>query len=150
VAVLVVLGVDPSSTRSGLAAILRRGDENEIVHIETFARSKDEEIQHAMARFKGMMEHIVTQHGVEKIVVELVAVQHNLNTVRKIAYFEAMAMLVASQMGLDVEQIRTTSALKRVTGTGRMDKPDRQKWVLDHTGRHVSEDEADAVIFALC
>lgn len=120
-----------------------------LVHGEVFSRGKGEEIHHALSRFKGRIDHLITVYGVTTVRVELVSVSMNLNTVRRIAYFEAMPLLSAAQHGVPVEQLRTTTACKRAMGKGNAKKHERQAWVTRVLGSAPSEDEADAAVFAM-
>ena len=82
------------------------------------------------------------------LAVELVSVTTNMDTVRKIAYFEAAGLLAGSSQGLFVEQVRATTVRKGVLGKGNLKKKQVHEMIQDRYGA-MSEDEADATVLAL-
>src|SRR5438477_10994322 len=105
-----VVGVDPSSSTTGVA--LAR--DLDLIRIDTFVADKELPIETNMHRFRRSLEAAIDFNGgCEIMVVEKVSVTYNLNTVRKIAYFEAMAMLVGAEVGARVIQVQATKARKR-------------------------------------
>lgn len=155
-----VLGVDPSSSITGLAVAIDdapvwsdvfRADPKALVHANLHAY-----LQH--------LDRLWAAHGrFDLVIVEKVSVTYNLNTVRKIAYFEAISMLKAVAEGADVRQVQATKARRLVLGKGTLSKEAcydllmsgalrRSGWFWERPKNSKNAggmDESDAIVLAL-
>lgn len=146
---MIVMGVDCASKKTGIA--IMRGDRlicRELYSSELPPNAKDQELAYALKSFRNRLAYLGKLYKIKKIVVELTGVQRNTNTLRLLAYFEAIVILVAMELGVEIERVRTTSVRKSVLGSGNIDKREVVAQVINKYGE-MSEDEAEAVVFAL-
>jgi Holliday junction resolvasome RuvABC endonuclease subunit len=146
---MIVMGVDCASKKTGIAVM--RG--KNLLHHELYEsmlppNASDAELSEALFSIRKRILHLGKKYKIKKIVVELTGVQRNTNTLRLLAYFEAIVVLVAMELGVEIERIRTTSVRKSVLGSGNIDKKQVVANIIDKYGE-MGEDEAEAVVFAL-
>ena len=143
------MGVDCASKKTGIA--IMRGERliyNELYNSELPPNAEDKELAYALKSFKKRLAHLGKKYKINKIVVELTGVQRNTNTLRLLSYFEAIVILVAMELNVGIERVRTTSVRKSVLGSGNIQKRDVVAKIISIYGE-MSEDEAEAVAFAL-
>lgn len=143
------MGVDCASKKTGIA--IMRG--SRLLHHELYEtmlppNASDMELSKALLFFKKKLLFLGAKYKINKIVVELTGVQRNTNTLRLLAYFEAIVALAAMELNVEIKRVRTTSVRKSVLGSGSIDKQTVVKNVIDKYGQ-MSEDEAEAIVFAL-
>jgi Holliday junction resolvasome RuvABC endonuclease subunit len=146
---MVVMGIDCASKKTGIAIM----SNDELLYKELYEsglppRATDVELSQALGLFRINLLSLCDRFHPDKFIVELTGVTRNANTMRLISYFEGACILVADEVGADLERIRTKSVRKRVFGNGAIDKADVVKKIIDTYGE-MSEDEAEAVVFAL-
>lgn len=146
---MIVMGVDCASKKTGIAVMKRKIlHHHELYETMLPPNASDTELSKALYFFKKRLIHLGKKYKINKIVVELTGVQRNTNTLRLLAYFEAIVVLVAMELNVEIERVRTTSVRKSVLGSGNIDKQTAVAKVIDKYGQ-MSEDEAEAIIFAL-
>jgi Holliday junction resolvasome RuvABC endonuclease subunit len=138
-------GVDPASGTTGIAFV---DDNDNVVETAVFTANKKLPIASQMMLFHKMFTVLCKKHKPRIVVVEKVSVSWNLDTVRKIAYYEAIAMLVAEKHKATVLQINVGSARKKALGKN-MPKEAAAEVVREKYGQLLSLDETDAIVCAL-
>lgn len=146
---MIVMGVDCASKASGVAIMKR----DRLLYSHQYKtnlgpNATDAQITQASGLFKTYLVGLIGKHKVGRVVVELTGVTRNANTMRLLAYFEAATMLAAYDGCAEIERIRTKSVRKRVLGDGSIDKTTVINIIRGKYGE-LSEDEAEAVVFAL-
>lgn len=142
-------GLDPSSNKVGFA-IVENGLPVQVVNWKFKPKEGYNESNVAIALADAFRQiwSVMYDAKLDVLAVEKVSVTMNMDTVRKIAYFEAVCMMVGADLGIPVHQIRTTSARKAVLGSGKLSKDEvlmLARTVYDDT---LTADEADAVVLA--
>jgi Holliday junction resolvasome RuvABC endonuclease subunit len=139
------LGVDPSSSKVGLVVVDLGGI---IVKSETWdvrghsGKWDNELIPVALHKYAVELNSFLSGITIRCAGVEQLSVTHNMDTVRKIAYFEAISL--ATLAG----RVKNTTAKKKVLGKGNLNK-EKAREALEHIhGRTFEPDEADALLFA--
>jgi Holliday junction resolvasome RuvABC endonuclease subunit len=156
---VIVLGIDPASGSSGLCLVDTEPDRHRVVLHTTNVAAKTslkDLPEFTMARnldaWEQQIESILLVHGVDLVVVEKVSVTMNLDTVRKISYFEAAAMLAAARAGVPAIMVQIVMARKEVFGRGNIKKPEADELVRTKLQPRVdwkSDDETDAYVLAI-
>jgi Holliday junction resolvasome RuvABC endonuclease subunit len=93
---MIALGVDPSSNTTGLALV--RGDHGSaglwtVVHAAIWQPTKGDELSDRLWDLAKAVGSLSNTWGVDVVCVEKVHVTMNMDTVRKLAYHEAAAMI---------------------------------------------------------
>lgn len=143
------MGVDCASKKTGIA-IMRKDMllYHELFNSELPPNATDQQLSYALNSLRKKLLHLGKKYKIKKIVVELTGVTRNTNTLRLISYFEAIVVLVARELNIEIERIRTTSVRKNVFGAGNIHKSDVVAAIISKYGE-MSEDEAEAIVFAL-
>lgn len=115
------VGIDPSSTATGLVVVGPRGG---IRYTSSWLRPKKGEVLDWMGEYYKWLTVELRSIRANAITaaVEQLSVSQNMDTVRKIAYFESLALLCCIQNGLDTHQVKATSVRKLVYGAGNLSK----------------------------
>ena len=145
---MIVLGVDPASTKTGLA-VVDRGKADQLLYTEQFVLDRKATIDHNLSRFFKEVDRVICTVNVGHVVIERVHVSWNVNTIRKLAYFEAVAMLAAFDAGCVVEQLGVTTVRKKVFGSGKLKKEEAAELVRQRYHSTLTDDETDAIALAL-
>jgi Holliday junction resolvasome RuvABC endonuclease subunit len=138
------MGIDPASGQSGIAIV----DDEELLHSEVWKKTAVLSLATNLAMFAARCSILLQELDVPVIRIERVSVTMNLNTVRKIAYFEAAAMIAAAGRA-KVVQCNVGSARKAVFGHGGMKKVEAAERIRALYGDELTLDECDAIVMAL-
>ncbi|MGI8458248.1 MAG: crossover junction endodeoxyribonuclease RuvC [Propionibacteriaceae bacterium] len=149
-----VLGVDPGLTRCGLGVVDGvPGRPPTLVDVGVIRTPADGELAERLLAVERELEAWVDRHRPERIAVERVFAQHNVQTVMGTAQAAGVALLVAARHGLPVA-LHTPSEVKAaITGSGRAEKAQVGAMVarilrLDAVPQPA--DAADALALAIC
>lgn len=145
------MGIDPSSSRIGVG--LLDGDRLLATYVIEPKPKKGYDGWHGIGRAAERVEaqlfEIITTSGAIKVGIDLASMRTNVDTIRKIAYFEAAAMMACARAMVVFDMVRTTSARKSVLGKGNLDKEQVRKLISERYARELSDDETDAIVAGL-
>lgn len=146
---MMILGVDNASKLCGIAVL----EGEKLLYKEQYKtglqpRATDEQLADALWDYYVHLSGIIFSQNIDKVVVELSGVTRNANTARLLCYFESAVLLAAKAEYISVERIRTTTVRKAVLGSGATPKGEVVARVIEKYGE-MSEDEAEAIVFAL-
>lgn len=144
-----IFGIDPSSTTCGVA-VLKNGSPLIITHHSV---NKKLDWGRRIYEFSEFLQQIKKKTAKPRIVaVEELSISRNLNTTRKICYFESVGLLKAGQWNSETMLIKPNQARKKVIGF----VPDKQETfsIMKGKGYKFCEgeealDECDALVIAL-
>lgn len=143
------LGVDCASRKSGLAVL----EGTKLLYSEPYLSGLrqgygDRELAYELNLFKRKISSLVNEYKVDITVVELTAGFRNHQTSRMLAYFEAAAIMGAASKS-KVLRARTIKARRDAFGGGYTDKAKVIAKARKVYGKDLTEDEAEAIVFAL-
>lgn len=146
------MGIDCASRKSGFAVV---EETNLIFHesYNTFLKPSytDRQLAAELKNFSTRVSKIVAEYNPEIVVIERTAVFGSHQTTLMLAFFEAASMIGATKT--QIFRVRTVSARGDALGRGRAGSLKKEKVVeriQKMYGQHLTEDEAEAVVFALC
>jgi len=98
------------------------------------------------------LREVIARYEPETVAMETVFVSKNVSSALKLGHARGVAMLAASQSGLDVHEYAPTEVKKAVVGTGRAEKKQVQEMVRIILGlpEIAQEDASDALAVAIC
>lgn len=148
---MIILGVDPASKTSGLAIV----QDGSLLYSASYKTNlgtgyTDCDLSDAIFMFFGELCYLINEYNVEGIIVENTSVNRNLNTTKMLAFFESAALMAASAGAIKSRRIRTTTARKEVCGKGNTKKEIAIEFINNKFNKKFQEDEAEAILFALC
>lgn len=143
------LGVDCASRKSGFAVL----EGVKLIYHEPYESMLrqgygDRELAYELNIFRRKISSLVNTYKVDITVVELTAGFRNHQTSRMLAYFEAAAIMGASSKS-KILRARTVKARKDAFGIGYTDKQKVIAKTRSVYGKDLTEDEAEAIVFAL-
>lgn len=149
-----VLGIDPGLTRCGLGVVEGGlGRPPRLVAVGVARTAAGLPPARRLVQIEAALEEWIIEYRPEKVAVERVFAQHNVQTVVGTAQAAGVAMLVAARKGLPVE-LHTPSEVKAaITGSGRADKKQVGQMVtriLQLDAAPKPADAADALALAIC
>jgi len=147
---MITMGIDCASKLTGIAVVSNR----RLLHSEQYAtlllpRACDDELSNAFLRYKKHLIKINKKFKPDKWVVEFTGMTRNANTFRLLCYFEAITVLAAAEAKVPIEQVRVISARKQVLRSGNISKEYAYEVVKRKYKKIKSDDEADAIVYAL-
>lgn len=140
------MGVDPASGKSGIAVV--DVERRKLVHSEQWTTTRALGLATNLAMFAAKVSILLQELEVEEVHVERVSSSMNLDTVRKIAYYEAAAMIACAGRA-KVVQMNISSARKAYFGKGNIDKHLAIDHIRAEFGQHLTPDECEAIMYAL-
>ncbi len=147
-----VLGVDPGVAKLGLAVVGREARRPVLVWCETVRTGAEDEEAERLAVLAASVRSAIAIHGPTSVAIERVAFSRNTVSALRVARATGVAMVVAAEAGLPVDEYSPTEVKSVVTGMGNADKGQvHQALVRIHglQGVPTQPDAADAVAVAL-
>jgi Holliday junction resolvasome RuvABC endonuclease subunit len=121
-----IIGIDPSSTYSGIAVI---DTPREIVDVDHWARDKSKSHPDGFKSFFYYLALKLIQHKPQMAVIEMGAFRTagpggkgNTQALQAVSFYQAVAVLTCKLYGLVVIESRATSARKAALGNGALSK----------------------------
>lgn len=110
-----ILGVDPSSTSIGLA----KYKNGKYLYIDVWKRNEKKELSWNLVNYAEFLEVLFP---VQTVVIEDLSVPLNLDTVKKISYFQGLTIYMAEKWKAEIILLRPSSARKAAYGKGNLKK----------------------------
>jgi crossover junction endodeoxyribonuclease RuvC len=148
-----VLGVDPGLTTLGLAAVARRDRRPELLFAAAVRTSPDAPESERLRTIAEAIRLALAEHRPEAMAVERVAWNKNQRSALHVARATGVALLLAAEAGVPVEEYGPLEVKMAVTGQGNAEKAqvrdalERLHGLVDVPAQ---PDAADAVAVALC
>lgn len=111
----IVLGVDPSSTSIGIA----KYEKGKVSYYDNWQKNKELSLEDNLVSYSNFLE---TVFPANIVVVEDLSVPLNLNTVKKISYYQGLTIYLAAKWKSEVVLMRPTEARKLAYGKGNLSK----------------------------
>jgi len=148
-----VLGVDPGLTTLGLAAVARRDRRPELVFATAVRTSPEDPEPLRLATIAEAIRLAIAEYRPEAMAVERVAWNKNQQSAMHVARATGVALLVAAEIGVTVEEYGPLEVKMAVTGQGNAEKAQVRDALERFHGLAdvpTQADAADAVAVALC
>lgn len=111
----IVIGVDPSSTSIGIA----KYEKGKVSYYDNWKKNKEKSLEENLVNYSNFLESIFPANIV---VVEDLSVPLNLDTVKKISYYQGLTIYLATKWKSEVVLMRPTTARKLAHGKGNLSK----------------------------
>jgi Holliday junction resolvasome RuvABC endonuclease subunit len=147
-----ILGVDPSSTICGVSIV--NASDGEVIEFSHHVSNKKLDLGERVWKFAKYLDKFRAKRKIIAVGIEEDSVSRNLNTVRKISYFESVALLKAGQWGATSLLIKPSTARKLTLGKGNGNlKKDQVFDMMSNeykfTDGKAGLDECDAVVIGI-
>jgi len=149
-----VLGIDPGLTRCGVGVVDGSiGSTLEMVAVGVILTSSEDPTESRLLQLEREIQLWVTEFKPDVIAIERVFSQHNLRTVMGTAQAAGIALLLAARNQIKVVMHTPSEVKAAVTGSGRANKAQVGKMVLNILKLDEAPkpaDSADALTLAIC
>jgi crossover junction endodeoxyribonuclease RuvC len=149
-----VLGIDPGLTRCGVGVVDGSiGSPLELVAVGVILTSSEDPTESRLLQLEREIQLWVTEFKPDVIAIERVFSQHNLRTVMGTAQAAGIALLLAARNQIKVVMHTPSEVKAAVTGSGRANKAQVGKMVLNILKLDEAPkpaDSADALALAIC
>ena len=149
-----VLGIDPGLTRCGIGVVDGYiGSPLELVAVGVILTSSEDPTESRLLQLEREIQLWVTEFKPDVIAIERVFSQHNLRTVMGTAQAAGIALLLAARNQIKVVMHTPSEVKAAVTGSGRANKAQVSKMVLNILKLDEAPkpaDSADALALAIC
>jgi len=149
-----VLGIDPGLTRCGVGVVDGSiGSPLELVAVGVILTSSEDPTESRLLQLEREIQLWVTEFKPDVIAIERVFSQHNLRTVMGTAQAAGIALLLAARNQIKVVMHTPSEVKAAVTGSGRANKGQVGKMVLNILKLDEAPkpaDSADALALAIC
>lgn len=149
-----VLGIDPGLSRCGYAVVEpAAGGRGRAVAMGVLRTSPDENVPYRLAQIHTDITELLDEFAPTVVSVERIFFQKNIKTAVGVAQASGLALALAAQRNIPVEQYSPSAVKSVVAGDGRADKHQVQRMVQILLGLpELPEpaDAADAAALALC
>ncbi len=149
-----VLGIDPGLTRCGIGVVDGAiGSPLEMVSVGVILTSSQDSTEVRLLQLEREIQLWITEFKPDVIAIERVFSQHNLRTVMGTAQAAGIALLLAARNQVKVVMHTPSEVKAAVTGSGRANKAQVGKMVLNILKLDAAPkpaDSADALALAIC
>jgi Holliday junction resolvasome RuvABC endonuclease subunit len=114
--VSLILGLDTSSTKSGIALI---DEKKNLLKLDLWKKNKKASMYENLVEWQSYVEAFFP---VDLVVIEKVSKSRNLNTVRLLAYHEAAVLISAQKWNIEILHISPMTARKQGLNNGKLKK----------------------------
>jgi crossover junction endodeoxyribonuclease RuvC len=148
-----IFGIDPGSERTGYGCVEQSGSRHHLVLCGSLAApasaSFPERLKHIHAGLKALLD----ESRPDCVAVESIFHARNVRSALKLGHARGVALLAASEAGLQVVEYAPAEIKRAVVGYGRAEKPQIQQMVKLLLGLDRApspHDAADALAVAIC
>ena len=149
-----VLGIDPGLTRCGIGVVEGSiGSPLQMVAVGVILTSSEDPTEARLLQLEREIQLWITEFKPDVIAIERVFSQHNLRTVMGTAQAAGIALLLAARNQTSVVMHTPSEVKAAVTGSGRANKAQVGKMVLNILKLDAAPkpaDSADALALAIC
>ena len=149
-----VLGIDPGLTRCGIGVVEGAiGSPLQMVAVGVILTSSEDPTESRLLQLEREIQLWITEFKPDVIAIERVFSQHNLRTVMGTAQAAGIALLLAARNQIKVVMHTPSEVKAAVTGSGRANKAQVGKMVLNILKLDQAPkpaDSADALALAIC
>lgn len=148
-----ILGIDPGITRTGYGIVEASGTKERAVAVGVIRTDPNLPTASRLAELHADLAAVIAEHLPTDAAIERLFQNRNRGTAMAAARASGVAMVVASQAGLEVEEYTPSAVKMALVGVGTAPKDQVERVVAMRLGLSSipgSADAADALAVALC
>lgn len=148
-----IIGIDCGTERTGVGVIDTDGRSHQFVHAGVIRTKSIDPLEKRLYFIAGELRSIIDAYSPDAIAVEEVFHAVNAKSALKLAHVRGVALLLAAEAGLSVNEYSPLEVKISVVGYGRAEKQQVQMMVLSLLGigqQFESFDATDALAVAIC
>jgi crossover junction endodeoxyribonuclease RuvC len=148
-----IVGIDCGAERTGFGVIESDGRLHRFLSAGVVRLKSHDALEQRLKLIAAQLREVLSKFGPEAIAVEEVFHAVNAKSALKLAHVRGVALLIAAEAGLAVNEYSALEVKISVVGYGRAEKQQVQKMVcslLGITREFESYDATDALAVAIC
>jgi crossover junction endodeoxyribonuclease RuvC len=149
---VIALGIDPGTALCGFGVVALDGDQLRLVDAGCIRTDADDSDSERLRRLHAALATIVAEHRPQRIAVERLFFQRNVQTAMAVGQARGVALLVASEAGVPIDEPTPNEVKQRICGNGAADKQQVAAMVERLLGislERVPDDATDALALAI-
>lgn len=148
---MVVLGIDPGSTVTGLGVVRQHRGRVVYVASDTVRTSPDMPMAARLARIHAGVSEAITRHAPEAVAIEAIFAHKSATSALVLGQARGVALLAAAQLGFEPFEYNNATVKRSVGAHGKADKAAIAKMVRMLLGVDVPgpADATDALAIAI-
>lgn len=149
---MIALGIDPGTATLGFGVVSLEANQLRLVDAGVVRTQASESDAQRLAALEGALYRLVAEHHPDRMAVERLFFQRNVQTAMTVGQARGVALLVAAQAGLEVDEPTPNEVKQAVCGNGAADKGQVAAMVarlLDVAMDGVPDDATDALAVAI-
>ena len=149
---MIALGIDPGTATCGFGVVELRDGNLRLVDAGVIRTSPSETDAARLNQLHGALAALLAEHRPERMGVERLFFQRNVQTAMAVGQARGVALLVAAQAGLPVDEPTPNEVKQQVCGNGSADKEQVASMVarlLSVSLEGVPDDATDALAVAI-
>ena len=119
---MIALGIDPGTATCGFGVVALEGGHLRLVDAGVVRTASDETDAVRLQQLHGALSSLVAEHRPQRVGVERLFFQRNVQTAMAVGQARGVALLVAAQAGLAVDEPTPNEVKQAVCGNGAADK----------------------------
>lgn len=148
-----VLGIDCGAERTGYGVIESDGRQHRMVAAGVIEADPGAPFGERLKQIASELRSVISAHQPDQAAIEQVFCAKNVRTALRLAHVRGVALLAATEAGLEIGEYSALEVKTAVVGYGRADK--RQVKIMVRSllalpDIPTSEDAADALAVAIC
>lgn len=148
-----IFGIDPGSERTGYGCVELLGSRHHLVICGALSAPSGATFPEKLKFIHAGLVALISRHRPDCVAVENIFYSRNVRSALKLGHARGVALLAASEAGLEVFEYTPAEVKRAVVGYGRAEKPQIQqmmKLLLGLDAVPSPHDAADALAVALC
>ena len=149
---MITLGIDPGTAVCGFGVVAMDAGNVRLVDAGCIRTDADETDAERLRRLHAALRTIVAQHRPERIAIERLFFQRNVQTAMAVGQARGVALLAAAEAGVPIDEPTPNEVKQAVCGNGAADKQQVATMVerlLGITLDRVPDDATDALAVAI-
>ena len=148
-----IFGIDPGSERTGYGCVEMLGSRHHLVICGAISAPSGATFPERLQHIHAGLEALLARHRPDAVAIENIFHARNVRSALKLGHARGVALLAASEAGLEVFEYTPAEVKRAVVGYGRAEKPQIQqmtKLLLGLDAVPTPHDAADALAIAIC
>ena len=149
---MIALGIDPGTAVCGFGVVALDGGALRLVDAGCIRTDAEETDAERLRRLHAALRTIVAEHRPERVAIERLFFQRNVQTAMAVGQARGVALLAASEAGVPIDEPTPNEVKQAVCGNGAADKRQVAAMVERLLGislERVPDDATDALALAI-
>jgi crossover junction endodeoxyribonuclease RuvC len=119
---VIALGIDPGTATCGYGVVALTDGRLQMIDAGVIRTESDRTDASRLSQLHAALASLVAEHGPDRVGVERLFFQRNVQTAMAVGQARGVALLVAAQAGLEVDEPTPNEVKQAVCGNGSADK----------------------------